>query len=117
MNALLTDAKQLLKEEIKGKSSYKNFMSLINPMFKYINRKLRNIFNHQNQLAPNDLYLFSLKSRLNDIKFDVRSLKKEVFYNNGIIDFSNVDTYDDYAIEDIFKNTHILVETLNNLNR
>lgn len=117
MNLLLTDAKQLLKEEIKGKSSYHNFMSLINPMSKCINRKLRTIFNHQSKLAPNDLYLFSLKSRLNDIKFDVRSLKKEVFYNNGIIDFSNVDTYDDYAIEDIFKNTHILVETLENINQ
>ena len=117
MNLLLTDAKQLLQEEIKGKSSYNNFMSLINPMSKCIDRKLRTVFHHQSNLIPNDLCLFSLKSRLNDIKFDVRSLKKEVFYNNGIIDFSNVDTYDDYAIEDIFKNTHILVETLENINQ
>ena len=113
MDILLIDAQKLLKEEIKGKSSYATFMSLITPISNQINQNLSHL--SRKDLSLNDLLLISLKGRLNDIKFDVRSLKREVSYNNGIIDFGNVDTYDDYAIEDIFKNTHILVETLKSL--
>lgn len=116
MNKLLTDVKKLLKEEIKGKSSYHNFMLLIQPIDQFVNRRLNKLFRHSEKaLSLNDIYLISVKNRLDDIEFDLRSLKKEVSYNNGIIDFGNVDTYDDYAIEDIFKNTHILVKILQSL--
>lgn len=111
MNQFLQDANKILKELRTRRPKYKVVIGATDNMLRSINQvDIKNMSNLE--------YVITVKSRLEDVHFDFRSLKKSIrLTNDGILDFGNIDTYDDYAIEDIFKNIHILINNLQNTNK
>lgn len=106
---LLKSSEELLKAEQEQTPHYDTLRKLVKNMMQTIMsfKKLPTDDNAK-------LGLIIAKGRLDDVYFDIRSLKKEVAHN-GRIDLGNIDAYDDYAVEDTFKNTHILVDDLKEL--